>query len=398
MRKIREVSQQETRPADEDDQLFVCSVVKVGKVKKDNSSVWMETVKLNGREINCKVDTGSEVNIIPRQVYNQLTMGKLTKSSIVLEAYGGAKLNPIGKFLHVADCLSRNFSSEKGEDDDELNEMVHSVERHLRMSESIKEEFRKHSDSDEVLKQVIEYSLYGWADKSYEGELKAYYQIRNDIYRSNGLAERCVQTAKNMLKKGCDLDVALMEYRNTPLTGLKRTSAELLFSRKLKTKLPIVDEPKAFIKEFKQNLDHKKSLSKKYYDRHVRERAGFHNGDEVVFRNEAREWQPASIIASHESPRSYLINTGTNVLRRNSFHLRKSLANRQIDHTPCDLEYINAGRRISSTYVEADTSLIDSSLENPALTNNNQKPTSQGSARPSRTIRKPSRLNEYVVY
>ncbi|KAG5864826.1 hypothetical protein JTB14_027922 [Gonioctena quinquepunctata] len=96
MRQVREVSQQETRPADEDDQLFVCSVVKVGEVKKDNSSVWMETVKLNGREINCKVDTGSEVNIIPRQVYNQLTMGKLTKSSIVLKAYGGAKLNPIG--------------------------------------------------------------------------------------------------------------------------------------------------------------------------------------------------------------------------------------------------------------------------------------------------------------
>ncbi|KAG5880150.1 hypothetical protein JTB14_018153 [Gonioctena quinquepunctata] len=32
MRQVREVSQQETRPADEDDQLFVCSVVKVGEV------------------------------------------------------------------------------------------------------------------------------------------------------------------------------------------------------------------------------------------------------------------------------------------------------------------------------------------------------------------------------
>ncbi|KAG5866711.1 hypothetical protein JTB14_029540 [Gonioctena quinquepunctata] len=179
---------------------------------------------------------------------------------------------------------------------------------------------------------------------------------------------------------GCDLDVALMEYRNTPLTGLKRIPAELLFFRKLKTELPIGDEPKASIKEFRQKLDHKKSLSKNYYDRHVRKTAGFHNGDKVVFRKEAKEWQPASIIASHESPRSYLMNTGTNVLRKNSFHLGKSLANRQIDHTPCDLENINAGRRTSSTYVEPDTSLIDSSSENPIspiITNNNQKPTSR---------------------
>jgi len=41
--------------------------------------------------------------------------------------------------------------------------------------------------------------------------------------RSNGLVERFVQTAKNILKKSENLNVALMEYRNTPITGLNRS-------------------------------------------------------------------------------------------------------------------------------------------------------------------------------
>ncbi|KAG5898858.1 hypothetical protein JTB14_003252 [Gonioctena quinquepunctata] len=349
MRQVREVSQQETRPADEDDQLFVCSVVKVGEVKKDNSSVWMETVKLNGREINCKVDTGSEVNIIPRQVYNQLTMGKLTKSSIVLEAYGGAKLNPIG--IVKLNCRIEDKSLELDFLVLDLN-----VKPIIGLPSCYDLGFIKKTSSIESIKNR-----------------EQFIKENQDVFEGLGsFPEEC-----NISLKKDSIPIA-RPCRRVPLVIKERLQAKL------------------------KSLEEQKIISKvNNATEHVRERAGFHKGDKVVFRNEAREWQPASIIASHEAPRSYLINTGTNVLRRNSFHLRKSLANRQIDHTPCDLENINAGHRNSSTHVEADTSLIDSSLENPIspmLTNNNQKPTSQGSARPSRTIRQPSRLNEYVLY
>ena len=44
--------------------------------------------------------------------------------------------------------------------------------------------------------------------------------------QSNGLAEHNVQTVKNLLKKakesGCDPELALLEFRNTPITGLKQ--------------------------------------------------------------------------------------------------------------------------------------------------------------------------------
>jgi hypothetical protein len=58
--------------------------------------------------------------------------------------------------------------------------------------------------------------------------------------QSNGLAERAVQTVKNILKKGeKHLSLGLMAYRATPLRDLgNRSPAELLMNRQLRTTLP----------------------------------------------------------------------------------------------------------------------------------------------------------------
>ena len=49
--------------------------------------------------------------------------------------------------------------------------------------------------------------------------------------QSNGLAECNVQTVKNLFKKaqesGCDSELALLEFRNTPVTGLPDSPAQL---------------------------------------------------------------------------------------------------------------------------------------------------------------------------
>ena len=55
--------------------------------------------------------------------------------------------------------------------------------------------------------------------------------------QSNGLAERNVQTVKNLFKKakesGCDPELALLEFRNTPITGLSDSPAQLLMGQRL---------------------------------------------------------------------------------------------------------------------------------------------------------------------
>ena len=62
--------------------------------------------------------------------------------------------------------------------------------------------------------------------------------------QSNGQSERFVQTAKNYLKKaysdGKDVFIALLEYRNTPIAGISASPAQLLMSRRLKAKLPVI--------------------------------------------------------------------------------------------------------------------------------------------------------------
>ena len=60
--------------------------------------------------------------------------------------------------------------------------------------------------------------------------------------RSNGQAERCIQTVKNLLKKADesngDPNIALLEYRNSPLDGVGLSPAQLLMNRTLRSKLP----------------------------------------------------------------------------------------------------------------------------------------------------------------
>ena len=60
--------------------------------------------------------------------------------------------------------------------------------------------------------------------------------------QSNGLAERNIQTVKQLFRKadfdGRDREQALLDFRSAPITGTKWSPAELLMGRSLRTKLP----------------------------------------------------------------------------------------------------------------------------------------------------------------
>jgi len=64
--------------------------------------------------------------------------------------------------------------------------------------------------------------------------------------QSNGQAERAIQTVKNILRKANEADtdpyLALLQYRNTSVTGCDYSPAQMLFSRSLRTKLPVAAE------------------------------------------------------------------------------------------------------------------------------------------------------------
>lgn len=127
--------------------------------------------------------------------------------------------------------------------------------------------------------------------------------------QSNGMVERHIQTVKNMLKKGklCkqDLNLILLEYRNTPIDN-RYSPAELLFGRSLQGILPNI-QTKINHKKYKSFQNNKKEIEKFYYNRGSRPLSELERGDRV-FVQMGNKWEPGEIVDKANRPRSYKIN------------------------------------------------------------------------------------------
>ena len=93
----------------------------------------------------------------------------------------------------------------------------------------------------------------------------------------NGQVERAVQTVKSILRKAQeskkDVYLALLEYRNTPIDANIASPAELLFQRKLRTRLPC---KQSLLKPPLQGDTHEKlhvrqERVKRYHDAHAKQ-------------------------------------------------------------------------------------------------------------------------------
>ncbi|KAK3924201.1 hypothetical protein KUF71_002472 [Frankliniella fusca] len=148
--------------------------------------------------------------------------------------------------------------------------------------------------------------------------------------RSNGLAEKGVHIAKQMLKKckddGTHILDALKEYNNTPLTGLTVSPAQILMSRACRTVIPTLKkhlEPKVvLVKALLKKLQDK---VKAQHDLRARRKpVTFQQGDDVVVRR-GKKWQKGKIVRRLSENRSYVINLlGGGQLRRNTWHIKHS--------------------------------------------------------------------------
>jgi hypothetical protein len=151
--------------------------------------------------------------------------------------------------------------------------------------------------------------------------------------RSNGEAERAVKTVKSLWRKASDKCLALLDYRTTPLEGVNLSPAQLLMGRRPRNTLPTAKSlliPSSYNRqEVKRRLDFEKTRQKYYHD----ERSGaelppLKPGDHVRMSPmpESKVWQPGVVLQHHETPKSYIVQSGQRVLRRNRRHLRTSTA------------------------------------------------------------------------
>ena len=153
--------------------------------------------------------------------------------------------------------------------------------------------------------------------------------------RSNGLAERNVQTIKNLLRKAKavqqDPYIALLQLRTTPLPD-SVSPAQLLMNRRLRTRLPTTD---AFLKpsvppheQVQQAMRQRQMQQAQDYNKTALPKPLPHlKPGEIIRMQMAQDstWKPAVVVSTAPQPRSYFVRTEDGATyRRNRAMLRQT--------------------------------------------------------------------------
>lgn len=149
-------------------------------------------------------------------------------------------------------------------------------------------------------------------------------------HQSNGLCEKAVGIAKNIIKKAESKDnilTALLEYRVTPVSGTNFSPSEILMGRMLRSKLPCSSvklKPKLVYMEARKEMEGQQSISKQYYDKRTKIKEPFKKNDNVILQNPLNKlWEPGTVVVVKDTPRSYKVLTeNCKVYSRNSIHMR----------------------------------------------------------------------------
>ena len=148
--------------------------------------------------------------------------------------------------------------------------------------------------------------------------------------QSNGFIERMIQTVKRTLTKaresGQDEHMALLILKATPIDNVLPSPGEIMFNRRLLTKLPVRIPTDRRHDDIRERLCERQSIAKANHDQAgVRELPPLIPGQPVsVLGHSDHKWHPATIEKVGPEPRSYVIATPDGKsLRRNRSHLRE---------------------------------------------------------------------------
>lgn len=132
--------------------------------------------------------------------------------------------------------------------------------------------------------------------------------------QANGMAERAIQTVKNILKKTIenkeDIYLALLSYRNTPVYQ-SYSPAQILMSRTLRDNIPRTEEQlrPQIINEtnFQARLEEQQQNMKYYYDRKTKERKSVQIGERVYYQTHPKSTWKKGIVKHKYNDREILI-------------------------------------------------------------------------------------------
>ena len=215
--------------------------------------------------------------------------------------------------------------------------------------------------------------------------------------QANGLAERSVQTVKNLLNKanrdGKDPYVSILEYRNTSIDQIG-SPAQLLTSRRLRSVVPTTKsllQPKVIDEDLASSkLITKKTFQKLYYDRGSKELPTISQGEQVRIK-QGKIWNPAVVTSQAHTPRSYIVQSPDgSTYRRNRKHILKTKEeiHSHVEKKIVMIPLVKAMKRMQ--LVQEETS-----EEQLPVTLDKQFSASPLKTRSGRIIRKPNRFKDY---
>ncbi len=194
----------------------------------------------------------------------------------------------------------------------------------------LKQMFMRFGIPDEVVSDNgPQYASHEFANFSREWGFK-HHTTNPHSPHENGMAERAVQTAKNILKLK-DPELGLLNYRATPHSATGVSPSKALMGREIQTRLPVLPRqllPEMPDEELRASDRAAKQKYKKYFDdRHgVRSLPPIPMEEPVLVKEDnERGWRKPGTIVGQQSDRSYWVQTSNRVIRRSRKHLMPGL-------------------------------------------------------------------------
>ncbi|CAB4009628.1 Transposon Ty3-G Gag-Pol poly [Paramuricea clavata] len=223
---------------------------------------------------------------------------------------------------------------------------------------------------------------------------------------SNGLAERTVQTIKDLLVKSKkdqrDPYLSLLEYRNTPIDDVG-SPAQLLMNRRLRSRFPqTISQLNPRIPdrvEVKTKLNLKQQKQKFYYDRQSKSITKLHERDRIRVRMKGSR-KPGVVTREEETPRSYRVQIDDGgEYRRNRRMLLKSVEPDPVAEDMFSDEIPSTRIRSipSLENVEALATLDETQSQSSTITEIIPPSTEVRTTSRGRIIKRPSRFNDFIM-
>lgn len=225
------------------------------------------------------------------------------------------------------------------------------------------------------------------------------------------MVERHIGTIKRMFNKldddpGKDPNLAMLEYRNTPIGEGLKSPNEIMFGRKIRGILPnkINYERERENRELKEKLISKQLRQKDYYDRSAHNLRPLNINDKVYVRKDLNKpLVPARITKICDRPRSYEVELSSgNKIERNRRHLYGPTYD---DNRKNDELYEGQNTNVNdfnserAQFEASDPPDRDTGASSPARKVNvstEPAPSVDTRTRAGREVKRPDYLNDYV--